>query len=211
MPFTVSGNVPVNGICFILGDDMSKNLSLSFKPIKRDLWSDLEELFGPNGACGGCWCMFWKLRGKAYEESRGMENRQMHKTMVTAGVITGLLAYLHGEVVGWIAVEPRSAYEKLAHSRALKPVDDQDVWSITCFFVAKKLRRKGIAVELIKATVEHVSHHGGRIIEGYPVDAKEDSPAPFVFTGTASAFRKAGFKEVARNTATRPIFRYEIQ
>jgi GNAT superfamily N-acetyltransferase len=189
---------------------MSKNLSLSFKPIKRDLWSDLEELFGPNGACGGCWCMFWKLRGKAYEESRGMENRQMHKTMVTSGVITGLLAYLHGEVVGWVAVEPRASYDKLAHSRALKPVDNQKVWSITCFFVAKKFRRKGIAVELIKAAVDHVSHRGGRIVEGYPVDAKENSPAPFVFTGTASAFRKAGFKEVARNTPTRPIFRYKI-
>jgi GNAT superfamily N-acetyltransferase len=190
---------------------MSKKLPLSIKPIKRDLWSDLEELFGPNGACGGCWCMFWKLRGKAYEESRGMENRQMHKTLVSSGTTTGLLAYLNGEVVGWLAVEPRAAYDKLAHSRALKPVDDQEVWSITCFFVAKKLRRKGIAVELIKAAVEHVSRRGGRIVEGYPVDAKENAPAPFVFTGTASAFRKAGFREVARNTPTRPIFRYEIQ
>ena len=190
---------------------MSKNISLSFKPIKRDLWSDLEELFGPNGACGGCWCMFWKLRGKAYEESKGMENRQAHKTIVTAGTVTGLLAYWHGEVVGWVAVEPRSAYEKLAHSRALKPVDAQEVWSITCFFVAKKFRRKGIAVELIKAAVDHVRHHNGKIVEGYPVDAKENSPAPFVFTGTASAFKKAGFKEVARNTPTRPIFRYTIK
>lgn len=195
----------------ILGADMSKNLSLSFKPIKRNLWPDLEELFGPNGACGGCWCMFWKLRGRAYEESKGLENRQMHRTLVSSGTTTGVLAYLDGEVVGWVAVEPRTAYEKLAHSRALKPVDDQEVWSITCFFVAKELRRKGIAVELIKAAVEHVRRHRGRIVEGYPVDAKENSPAPFVFTGTASAFRKAGFKEVARNTPTRPIFRYEIQ
>lgn len=195
----------------ILGATMSKNLSLSFKPIKRDLWSDLEELFGPNGACGGCWCMFWKLRGKAFDESKGMENRQMHKTMVTSGVVTGLLAYWHGEVVGWVAVEPRAAYDKLAHSRVLKSVDAQAVWSITCFFVARKFRRKGIAVEMIKAAVEHVGRHGGRIVEGYPVDAKENSPAPFIFTGTASAFRKAGFKEVARNTPTRPIFRYEIQ
>ena len=155
--------------------------------------------------------MFWKLRGKAYEESKGMENRQSHKTLVSAGTVTGLLAYWHGEVVGWVAVEPRSAYEKLAHSRALKPVDAQEVWSITCFFVAKKFRRKGIAVELIKAAVDHVRLHHGKIVEGYPVDAKENSPAPFVFTGTASAFKKAGFKEVARNTPTRPIFRYTIK
>jgi GNAT superfamily N-acetyltransferase len=186
-------------------------VELSFKPIKRNLWPDLEELFGLNGACGGCWCMFWKLRGKAYDESKGYTARQMHKSIVDSGTVTGLLAYRDGEVVGWVAVEPRTSYEKLAHSRALKPVDDQPVWSVTCFFVAKTHRRKGVAVGLLKAAVEHVKHQGGKIVEGYPVDAKDDKPAPFVFTGTASAYQQAGFKEVARNTPTRPIFRYVIK
>lgn len=195
----------------ILAHTMPESLSLSFKPIKRNLWPDLEELFGSNGACGGCWCMNWKLRGKAYEEAKGYETRQMHKAIIDSGVVTGLLAYWHGEVAGWVAVEPRSAYEKLAHSRVLKPVDDQEVWSITCFFVAKEFRRKGIAVELIKAAVQHVRHMGGRIVEAYPVDAQEDVPAPFAFTGTASAFRQADFKEVARHAPTRPIFRFEIE
>ena len=185
--------------------------TLSIKPIKRNLWSDLEELFDSNGACGGCWCMNWKLRGKAYEEAKGYETRQMHKSLVDSGVVTGLLAYWHGEVAGWVAVEPRKAYEKLAHSRVLKPVDDEEVWSITCFFVAKKFRHNGIAVELIKASVQHVSQMGGKIVEGYPVDAPKDSPAPFIFTGTASAFRQANFKEVARYAPTRPIFRFEIE
>jgi len=155
--------------------------------------------------------MFWKLRGRAFDEAKGQATRQMHKSMIDSGTVTGLLAYLDGEVVGWVAVEPRSAYEKLAHSRALKPVDDQEVWSVTCFFVAKKYRRMGITVGLLKAAVEHVKGQGGRIVEGYPVDAQKDMPAPFVYTGTASAFQKAGFKEVARNTPTRPIFRYVIQ
>jgi GNAT superfamily N-acetyltransferase len=201
----------VSSICFILGATMSEHPSLSIKPIKRNLWTDLEELFGANGACGGCWCMNWKLRGKAYDEAKGFETRQMHKSIVDSGVVTGLIAYWHGEVAGWIAVEPRSAYEKLAHSRALKSVDNQAVWSITCFYVAKEFRRKGITVELIKAAVQHVSQMGGRIVEGYPVDAPKDSPAPFIFTGAASAFQQAGFKEVARNTPTRPIFRFEIE
>ena len=184
---------------------------LSIKPLKRNLWTDFEELFGPNGACAGCWCMFWKLRGKAYEEARGYETRQMHKSIVDSGLVTGLLAYLHGEVVGWIAVEPREAYAKLAHSRALKPVDDQTVWSVTCFFVAKKSRRMGVTVELLKAAVEHVRQQGGRIVEGYPVDAQNEMPAPFIYTGTASAFQQAGFKEVARRSPTRPIFRFVIE
>lgn len=184
---------------------------LSFQPLKRNLWTDLEELFGHRGACAGCWCMFWKLRGKAYEEARGYETRQMHKSIVDSGVVTGLLAYLRGDVVGWVAVEPRSAYEKLAYSRVLKPVDDQPVWSVTCFFVAKKYRRQGITVELLKAAVGHVRRQGGKIVEGYPVDTQKDMPAPFIFTGTASAFQQAGFKEVARHSPTRPIFRLIIE
>lgn len=184
---------------------------LSIKPIKRNLWSDLEELFGLNGACGGCWCMFWKLRGKAYDESRGSAARQMHKSLVDAGTVTGLLAYLDGEVVGWVAVEPRRAYEKLAYSRTLKPVDDEDVWSVTCFYVARRYRRRGVTVRLLKAAVEHVRSQGGRIVEGYPVDVKDKAAPPFIFTGTASAFRQAGFKEVARNAPTRPIFRFVIE
>jgi len=155
--------------------------------------------------------MFWKLRGKAYDEARVYETRQMHKSIVDSGTSTGLLAYHHGEVVGWIAVEPRSTYPKLAHSRALKPVDDQPVWSVTCFFVAKKFRKKGLTVELLKAAVEYVKSNDGTIVEGYPVDAKKDVAAPFAFTGTASAFQHARFKEVARNTTTHPIFRFNIK
>ena len=184
---------------------------LSFKPIKRNLWTDFEELFGLNGACGGCWCMHWKLRGKAFDESKGYTARQMHKSIVDSGTVTGLLAYWDGEVVGWVAVESRVAYEKLAHSRVLKPVDDQEVWSVTCFYVAKAYRKRGVAVRLLNAAVEHVRFQGGKIVEGYPVETKEDKPAPFVFTGMASAFQKAGFKEVARNSPTRPIFRFDIK
>jgi len=184
---------------------------LSFKPLKRNLWTDLEELFGPHGACAGCWCMFWKLRGRAFDEVRGYETRQMHKSIVDSGVPTGLLAYLHGEVVGWVAVEPRSAYPRLAHSRLLKPVDDQPVWSVTCFFVAKPFRKKGIAIELLKAAVEHVRMQGGQIVEGYPVESTETMPAPSLYTGTASAYQQAGFKEVARRSPTRPIYRFMIE
>jgi len=187
-----------------------ESLDLSFHPLTQKLWRDFELLFGNNGACGGCWCMYWKLRGKEFSENTGDNARQMQKSIVDSKIVPGLLAYLDGYPVGWIAVEPRIAYPKLAHSRTLKSVDDQEVWSVTCFFIEKKHRRKGIAVELLKAAIEHVRDRGGKIVEGYPVDSKKEQPAPFVFTGTASAFIKAGFKEAARNSPTRPIFRYAI-
>jgi GNAT superfamily N-acetyltransferase len=82
-------------------------------------------------------------------------------------------------------VEPRDEYEKLAHSRVLAPVDNKPVWSVTCFYVTNPYRRQGITVSLLNAAVEHVRQQGGKSVEGYPVDARKNMPAPFVFTGMA--------------------------
>ena len=193
--------------------NLIEELDLSFHPLTQKLWRDFEMLFGKHGACGGCWCMYWKLRGKDFSENTGDVARQMQKSIVDSKIVPGLLAYSDGYPIGWIAVEPRGAYPKLAHSRTLKPVDDQEVWSITCFFVEKKHRRKGITVELLKAAVDYVKSQGGTIVEGYPVDTQnaQRQPDAFVYTGTASAFMQAGFTEIARNSPTRPIFRYSIQ
>jgi GNAT superfamily N-acetyltransferase len=186
------------------------SLDLTFHPLTQKLWRDFELLFGENGACGGCWCMHWKLRGKAYSENKGGNNRQMQKSIVDAKIVPGLLAYAEGYPVGWVAVEPRSQYPKLAHSRILKPIDDQEVWSITCLFVAKNQRHKGIAIELIRAAVEHARRNGARIVEGYPIETKAEAPSIFIFTGTSSAFQQAGFTEVARPAPTRPIYRFTL-
>jgi hypothetical protein len=114
--------------------------------------------------------------------------------------------------VGWIAVEQRVEYPRLARSRVLKPVDEAEVWSVTCFFIARSYRRKGVTVELLGEAIKFVTKNGGKIVEGYPVEPKGDNvPAPFVYTGLPGAFLKAGFKEVARFSPTRPIFRYVIQ
>jgi GNAT superfamily N-acetyltransferase len=154
--------------------------------------------------------MYWKLRGRAFDENTGEPTRQMQKSYVESGSVPGLLAFEDDKPVGWIAVEPRSAYSKLAHSRILKPVDDADVWSVPCFFVGKQARRRGLTVKLLKAAIDFVDEQGGSILEGYPVDAKKDMPAPFIYTGTMTAFQKAGFIEVARHSETRPIMRYFI-
>lgn len=189
---------------------MPDTSTLSFRPLTPNLWADFERLFGPRGACAGCWCMFWKLRGKAYEENTGEPARQMQKSIVESGTVPGLLAFKGDQPVGWIAVEPRSAYPKLAHSRVLKPVDDSNPWSVTCFFVAKQARRQGLTIEMLNAALDYVRERGGKIVEGYPVDAERELPDVFVYHGTAAAFQKAGFVEVARRSETRPIMRFFI-
>jgi GNAT superfamily N-acetyltransferase len=131
--------------------------------------------------------------------------------LVNDGPPPGILGYLDGEPVGWCAVAPREAYPALARSRILQPLDDTPVWSVSCLFVRKDRRRKGLSVQLLRAAVEHVKAQGGTVVEGYPVEPKQaNMPAAFAWTGLAAAFLAAGFREVARRSDTRPIMRYEI-
>ena len=184
-------------------------LELTFHPVTPDRWADLETLFGPRGACGGCWCMYWRLRRSEFEQFKGEGNRQFLKSIVEAGEVPGLLAYHDGLPVGWVSVEPRPAFPALERSRILKPVDDQPVWSVVCFYVARGYRRKGVTVALLRAAVGYARQQGAAILEGYPVEPKDaKAPDPFVYTGLASAFRQAGFQEVLRRSETRPIMRY---
>lgn len=83
--------------------------------------------------------------------------------------------------------------------------------SVTCFFIAKPFRRKGLAVQLLRQAVEYARSQAASILEGYPEDPGDgNQPPPFVFTGLASAFKKAGFVEVLRRSQKRPIMRYYL-
>jgi GNAT superfamily N-acetyltransferase len=184
---------------------------LEFQPLTPDRWGDLESLFGERGACGGCWCMYWRLTRANYNIGKGEKNRRAMKAIVDAGETPGILAYDNGEPIAWCSVAPRRSFSALDRSRILKPVDDQAVWSVACLFVDKKHRRRGVSVQLLKAAIDFVGDRGGRMVEGYPVEPKKDQPDAFVWTGLTSAFIKAGFREVERRSETRPIMRYEIR
>ncbi len=183
---------------------------LTFHPLTPERWPDLEKLFGPRGACGGCWCMVWRLRRADFNKGKGDGNRQALHDLVAEDTQPGVLAYAGGEPVGWCAVAPRADYPALARSRVLAPVDDRPVWSITCLYVARPYRRRGVSVRLLKAAAQFAHERGARVVEGYPIEPSSDPmPAAFAWTGLASAFRQAGFREVLRRSQTRPIMRWE--
>ncbi len=184
---------------------------LTFHPLTPERWDDFEELFGPRGACAGCWCMWWRMRRSEFERQKGEGNKAAMKEIVRSGEIPGLLAYADGRPVAWCSVAPRQAFPALERSRVLERLDEQPVWSVVCLFVAKPFRRRGLTNRVLEAAVRHVRNHGGKILEGYPVEPRKGKmPDAFAWTGLASAFRKAGFEECARRSPTRPIMRRKV-
>src|SRR4051794_6793426 len=110
---------------------------LTFQPLVPKRWPDLEALFGERGACGGCWCMWWRLTRAEFQKQKGQRNKAAFKKIVEAAEIPGVLAFAEGKPVGWCAVAPREDYPLLERSRTLARVDDEAVWSVTCLFVAR--------------------------------------------------------------------------
>ena len=183
-----------------------------FQPATPERWNDLARLFGPRGACAGCWCMWPRLTSREYTAGRGEGHRRRLRAIVAADGQPGILAYADGEPVGWCAVAPRSEYTRLSTSRVMAPVDDREVWSVPCLFVASAWRGRGLPARLLEAAVRFAGSCGARIVEGYPIDTQgKRTGAAFLWHGTASSFLQAGFKEVARRSATRPIMRRSVR
>jgi predicted GNAT family acetyltransferase len=184
--------------------------SIRIEPATPERWDDLERLFGARGACGGCWCMWYRLPRAEYERGKGAGNRTALRRVVAGAEPAGVIAYRGSEPIGWCAVAPRAAFKRLERARTLRPIDDQPVWSIVCTFVARVHRRRGVSVALIRGAVVYARSLGAKIVEAYPVEPRSgEIAAVFAHPGIPSAFRAAGFREVARGSATRPIMRYE--
>ncbi|MCB0532976.1 MAG: GNAT family N-acetyltransferase [Lewinellaceae bacterium] len=185
--------------------------TFSWLPLTQDSWTAFTTLFGPKGACGGCWCMLWRLPRQQYDAGKGDSNRNAMQELVESGTQPGIIGLLDGAPAAWCSVGPRPDFPGLERSRILKPVDDRPVWSITCLFIDKKYRRQGMSGQMIAAAADFARSHGARILEAYPVEPKQENmPAVFAWTGIAAAFLQAGFQEVARRSETRPVLRLEL-
>jgi GNAT superfamily N-acetyltransferase len=183
----------------------------TYSPLTNDRWKDFETLFGKRGACGGCWCMWFRLKRADFQKMKGEENKAAMESIVESGKTPGILAYDGTTPVGWCSVAPREDFTALERSRIMRPIDDQPVWSIVCFYVHKNYRNRGVTEALLQAAIDYVARQGGKIVEGYPVEPKEDRmPDVFAFYGLASAFRKQGFVECTRRSEIRPMMRYYI-
>lgn len=194
-----------------MSEEVQVEKAVEVHPVTPARWADLEALFGPRGAVGGCWCMYWRLRAKDYEAGLGDENRAALHALVAAGREPGLLAYVAGQPAGWCSLGPRETFPRFARSRTLQPIDDRPVWSIVCFFVDRRFRRRGLMGALLQAAVAYAREHGARIVEGYPIDPGEQRYAEvYSWTGYLDAFRAAGFVEVARRSEKRPIMRLHL-
>ncbi len=183
------------------------------EPLTNNNWGKLLELFGEKGAGANCWCMHFRLNKSDHEEGKSNDgNKIALKQLVSDKKPTGLIGFYEDTPVAWCALSPRQDFKRLEKSRVHKPIDDKEVWSIPCTFVAKEFRKHGISVMLLKGAIEYAKQERIKILEAYPtIPTQDNMPDGFLWIGHFRTFEKAGFKIVDRTSKHRPMVRYYIE
>ena len=186
--------------------------SLTFEPLTRKNWGQFIELFGNKGACGNCWCMYYRLSKSDFREGKTEDgNKNSMKESVWENKPTGFLGIYDGQPIAWCAFAPREDFIKLEKSRVHKRIDNESVWSIPCFFIDKNFRKHGVSTALLKGVINYARENGIKIIEAYPtIPTQEKLPDSFAWIGLYKSFERAGFEIVDRTSKNRPMVRYYL-
>ncbi|MGD9996458.1 MAG: N-acetyltransferase family protein [Ilumatobacteraceae bacterium] len=191
-------------------------------PANEASWDDLQAVFGTRGDPARCQCQWFKVPSSEWRSTPVDERAHRLRAQTDCGhpesdTTTGLVAYVDGEPAGWCAVEPRTEYPRLLHSRipwAGRDEDrsDENVWAVTCFVTRTGFRRRGVSRALTRAAVELARRRGARAIEGYPMITRPEQQITWgeLFVGSRSAFVDAGFTEVSHPTARRVVMRIDF-
>ena len=190
-------------------------------------WADLQAIFGTTDYPGNCYCQHFKSRDCDWA-TRSVMGRweslreQTHCDDPTAPATSGLVAYLDEErtarePVGWVAVEPRTAYPRLSRVRTVwtgrqEDKDDDSVWAVTCFATRRGYRRRGITYALAAATVGYAREKGARALEAYPMITQPGKEITWgeLYVGSRQVFAEAGFTEVHRPSLRRVVMRVDF-
>jgi len=179
-------------------------------PLTPERWRDFTTLFGKNGACSGCWCMYWRLPGPVWSAGCGETNKRRFARVIREGREPGLIAYADGEPAAWCSIAPREEFTRLERSPTRKRIDDLATWSITCFFTARPYRNSGLMRALIAAALAYARQHGAQAVEAFPSESKTQTlgSGSTGYMGLASTFRGAGFKLEEARVNGKPVKRY---
>ena len=195
--------------------------TISVVPANEARWDDLQTVFGATGPAARRQCQRFKLRRKEYfagfpaEERADRLREQTGAGHPQSATTSGLVAYLDGEPVGWCAVEPRSHYEGLIRNNRVpwqgrdEDRADESVWAVTCFFIRRGSRKRGVSRVLARAAVGFARDRGARAIEGYPITTTNVIMEELL-VGTVSVFADAGVSVVSRPTLRRVVMRLDF-
>ncbi len=151
-----------------------------------------------NGVWGGCWCMAFHPRGMERATS-AEQNRSEKERRVQEGHAHAVLVYDGTTCIGWCQFGPMEELPRIKNLRAYREgLATLPDWRITCFFVDKSYRGKGVACVALDGAMQEIARLGGGTVESYPDEVEGRSVAAFLHNGTVPMFERQGFKRTRR-------------
>jgi len=168
------------------------------RPLDAATWPDFARLVEKhNGVWGGCWCMAFHAEGVGSGRTPA-QNRADKETRVRDGRAHAALVYDGAACVGWCQFGstgelPRIKRQRAYREGATEPAD----WRVTCFFVDKDYRRRGVAAAALDGALREITRLGAGTVESFPeaVEGRSVSGS-FLHNGTVALFEHHGFKRV---------------
>jgi GNAT superfamily N-acetyltransferase len=147
-----------------------------------------------NGVWGGCWCT-WFHRERAETASGAAGTRALKQRLVQAARAHAALVYDGDVAVGSCEYGAPEELPNIYHGKQVETDDyEPPDYRLTCLFVDRDYRRKGVAAAAVHGALELIAQAGGGVVEAYPQDTQgKKVSASFLYNGTRSLFEKAGF------------------
>ena len=135
-------------------------------------------------------------------DERHAKNKRDKNSLVNQGKAHGVLLYDGDNAIGWCAYGPKQEFPRIDNGRNYKRLDlkneSEKLWRITCFFVDRDYRKKGVANVALKAVLDSIKAKGGGVVEACPVTHKPAKGwskwSNWFWFGTESMYEREKFK-----------------
>jgi GNAT superfamily N-acetyltransferase len=163
------------------------------KPLGHDTWDAFARLMERhNGVFGGCWCTYFHTF-HAEKTFTAEGNRALKQRLVDEGRAHAALVFDGGDAVAWCQYGSPEELPNIYHRKEYEAeLDGLPDYRITCLFVDKKYRRKGVTAVALGGALNLIAQAGGGVVEGYPHDT-DGKKVSVLYNGTRTLFERAGF------------------
>jgi GNAT superfamily N-acetyltransferase len=162
-------------------------------PETWEAFADLAERH--NGVWGGCWCT-WFHAFPDPPERRELGNQEFKRRLVQRGRAHAALIFDGETAIAWAQFGSVPELPNIHHRKEWEQgVVRQPDYRITCLFVDRHHRRKGMAATAVRGALALIADAGGGLVESYPHDVPpgKKTSASFLYNATRTMYERLGF------------------
>lgn len=186
---------------------------LTVRGLTLETWDAFAALVEKHhGVWGGCWCIYFHPDGP--ERGQGADaNRALKRRLVEEGRAHAALVFDGDAAVGWCEYGTPEELPSIYHRKQYDAERDLlPDYRLTCFFIDRDYRRRGVATTALHGALDLIARAGGGVVEAYPRDTQgKKMSGSHLYNGTRTQFEKAGFEFVRGKGQFNCVMRTTVQ